>query len=70
MAKQMANATKPFITVTSSVKLFGTSSETTSKVTAKAKTASLKPSRRLISVARQRKCGSYSRLDLSEADMV
>src|SRR5258708_35691223 len=55
MAKQMANATKPFMARTSSEYVLGTSSDTTSRVTAKANTASVKPSSRVISVARQRK---------------
>src|SRR5580698_457664 len=44
--------------VNSSGKVFGTSSDTTSSVTAKAKTASVKPSRRVTSAPRQRKWGS------------
>src|SRR5262250_820247 len=50
----MANAPKPRIVSLSSVNVFGTSSETTSSVTAKANTASLKPSMREISWLRQR----------------
>ena len=42
----------------SSGKVFGTSSDTTSSVTAKAKTASVKPSRRVTSEPRQWKPGS------------
>src|ERR1044071_4776136 len=59
MAKQMAKAAKPRIASKSSSKVCGTSSETTSKVTAKAKTASLNPSSRVISPARQRKFSSH-----------
>src|SRR5581483_1925569 len=45
-AKQIANAGNPRIVSISSWNVFGTSSETTSSVTAKANTASLKPSTR------------------------
>src|SRR5215813_5814179 len=45
-AKQMAKATKPFITNISSSKVRGTSRETTNRVTANANTASENPSRR------------------------
>src|SRR5579864_4024740 len=58
MAKQMAKAKNPFIATRSSSNVCGTSSETTSRVTAKANTASVKPSSRVISPPRQRKCGS------------
>lgn len=50
--KQMAKARKPRMAWNSSAELFGTSRDTTSKVTAKANTASVKASRRLISVPR------------------
>ena len=46
MAKQMANGKKPRMSVSKSVKVRGTSSETTSKVSEKPKTTSLKASMR------------------------
>src|SRR6266496_4359794 len=52
--KQSAKAGKPRIVVTRSVKVFGTSSETTRRVSAKPKTASLKDSKRVISRPRRR----------------
>src|SRR5215469_18123702 len=58
MAKQMPNATKPLMAITRSWNVLGTSSETTSSVTAKANTASVNPSSRVISPPRQRKCFS------------
>ena len=54
-AKQIANAKNPRMTTSRSEKVLGTSSETTSSVTANAKTASVKPSRRDTSVPRHRK---------------
>src|SRR5436853_4643513 len=52
--KLIAKAPKPRIVSINSPNVFGTSSETTSSVTANAKTASLKPSMRDISWLRQR----------------
>src|SRR6266566_3019350 len=52
--KLMAKAPKPRIVSINSLKVLGTSSETTRSVTAKAKTPSLKPSIREISWLRQR----------------
>src|SRR6266496_4269095 len=52
--KQSAKAGKPRIVVTRSVKVFGTSSETTRRVSAKPKAASLKDSKRVTSRPRKR----------------
>jgi hypothetical protein len=48
-AKLAANAPKPRIACINSAKVLGTSNETTNSVTAKANTASLRPSMREIS---------------------
>src|SRR5689334_15893592 len=53
-ANDAANATKPRMSVMSSSNVFGTSSDTTSSVIAKPKTASLNPSRRETSRLRMR----------------
>src|ERR1700732_862217 len=52
--KQIANAPKPRIAYINSLKVLGTSSDTTSNVMANPKTASLRPSVREISWLRQR----------------
>src|SRR4030095_16018527 len=54
MKKQKANGMKPRIVLASSSKLFGTSIETTSSVSAKPNAASLNPSRRETLPPRQR----------------
>src|SRR6185369_15043419 len=67
--KVMTNAPKPRIVSSSSVDVFGTSSETMSRVTAKPNTASLKPSMRVMSWLRQRKpsTGSWCAINLSRS---
>ena len=55
MAKQKANGKNRDIMESGSLKVLGTSGETTGSVTAKAKTASLRPSMPAISTPRRRK---------------
>src|SRR5437016_5664105 len=67
--KVTTNAPKPRIVASSSVEVFGTSSETMSRVRAKPNTASLKPSMRVTSWLRQRKpsTGEWCWISLSRS---